>query len=399
MLRPAESPPRVATLIVLTAGSTVSLTMFLPSLANMAETFGTEYGVISLAVGGYMAVMAGLQLILGPLSDRYGRRPVMLGAMAAFALASLGCVLATDVWTFLLFRVLQGGVAAGWAISQAVVRDTHAPQDAASLFGYIAMAMAVAPILAPFFGGLMDEAFGWRSIFVFYTAYGIALFALCWVDMGETNHARSETLTAQMKTYPELFRSRRFWGYVTCTAFSTAAFYAFLAGVPKVASETLGLSTAVVGIYIGSITAGYAVGSFLSGRYAKRFQLTTMMLAGRVLACAGLSVGLVIALSGIVSAPTLFGATIFVGLGNGLTMPSSNAGALSVRPKLAGSASGLSGALTIAMGAVLTTLSGAIVTAETGAVTLLTLMLICSAIGLAATLYVRYLDAREPLSS
>lgn len=393
-----RSPPRTATLILLTATSTVSLNMFLPSLANMAETFAVDYALISLSVGGYMAVMAVLQLILGPLSDRYGRRPVLLGAVAGFAVASVGCVLAQDAWTFLVFRILQGGIAAGWAISQAVVRDTRAPQEAASTLGYISMAMAVAPMLAPFIGGLMDEAFGWRSIFVFYTILGTALFAICWVDLGETNHSRSATLTAQFKAYPELVRSRRFWGYVVCTAFSTGAFYAFIAGVPKVAAEGMNMSTAMIGFYIGSITAGYSVGSFLSGRYAKRFALTTMMLVGRVLACAGLCVGLGIVLSGIVTAPTLFGATIFVGLGNGLTMPSSNAGALSVRPKLAGSASGLMAAITVGAGAALTTLAGIVVTAETGALTLLILMLVCSAIGLAATLYIREIDRREPLT-
>lgn len=393
-----RSPPRTATLILLTAVSTVSLNMFLPSLANMADSFAVDYALISLSVGGYMAVMAVLQLILGPLSDRYGRRPVLLGAVAGFTVASIGCLLAQDVWAFLAFRMVQGGIAAGWAISQAVVRDTRAPQDAASTLGYISMAMAVAPMLAPFVGGLMDEAFGWRSIFVFYTILGGALFAICWIDLGETNHSRSATLTAQFKAYPELVRSRRFWGYVVCTAFSTGTFYAFIAGVPKVAAEGMNMSTAMIGLYIGSITAGYSLGSFLSGRYAKRHALTTMMLAGRVLACLGLLVGLAIVLSGIVTAPTLFGATVFVGLGNGLTMPSSNAGALSVRPKLAGSASGLMAAITVAAGAVLTTLAGIIVTADTGALTLLNLMLVCSAIGLAATLYIRAIDRREPLT-
>ena len=118
-MRPALTPPRLITLILLTALSTLSLNMFLPSLANIAEALGTDYASVSLAIGGYLAVTAVIQLIAGPLSDRIGRRPVLLGALALFALASAGCALATRSEVFLAFRMLQGGVIAGYALSLA----------------------------------------------------------------------------------------------------------------------------------------------------------------------------------------------------------------------------------------------------------------------------------------
>ena len=389
----AASPPRMITLVMLTALSVLSLNMFLPSLSNMAAAFQVDYALVALSIAGYLAITAVLQLVMGPLSDRFGRRPVLLVGVAVFTLASLVCALTTNIWVFLAFRVLQGTIISGWAVSLAVIRDTVPPQEAASKIGYVTMAMAVAPMLGPMLGGALDELFGWRANFVVYAGFGAAAFGLCWVDLGETNKTPSETFAKQFQTYPALFRSRRYWGYALCMAFSTGAFYTFLAGAPLV--TVLGLSPAVLGFYLGTITAGFMLGSFLSGRYAKRFPLTTMMIAGRLVAGAGLAVGLALFMAGVIHPIALFGTTVFVGLGNGLTMPSCNAGALSVRPKLAGSAAGLAGALTVGVGALLTSATGAILTEATGVYALLGMMLFCTLSALAAALTVRAIDRRE----
>lgn len=157
----------------------------------------------------------------------------------------------------------------------------------------------------------------------------------------------------------------------------------------------LALSPATLGFYMGTITAGFALGSFLSGRYAKRHALTTMMICGRLVACAGLLLGLGLFLAGFVHAISLFGATVFAGIGNGLSSPSSNAGALSVRPGLAGSAAGLSGALAVGGGAALSSITGAILTEENGAYALLGMMLFSSLMALLAALTVLRIDRRE----
>jgi len=388
-------PPRFATLVLLSGLSVVSINMFVPSLANMAADFGVDYALMNLSVAGYAAVTAVLQLIMGPASDRFGRRPVILTGLLIFCLASLGCALATDITTFLVFRMLQAAIVSAFAVSRAVIRDTAGPQKAASLMGYLAVAWAVAPMLGPMFGGALDELFGWRASFWAFLCCGAMVFALSWFDLRETNQSPSATLRAQLRTYPELFRARRFWGYALCLAFCSGGFYAFLAGAPLVAAVHFDMSAATLGAGMGSITAGFIFGSFLSGRLAARHALTTMMIAGRLVACAGLLTGILLVSAGIVHVFTVFGACVFFGIGNGITMPSGTAGALSVRPALAGSASGLSGALTVAGGATTSAVTGAVLTAETAAYGLLGMMLLCAALGLAAALYVLWVDKRR----
>jgi len=385
----ANAPPRLITLILLTAFATLSLNMFLPSLANIARDLEADYGLVSLAVGGYLAATAIIQLIAGPLSDRLGRRPVLLGALILFTLASLVCSFAQDVWTFLLFRMLQSGMISGYALSLAIVRDTTKEQRAAGLIGNISIAMALAPMLGPMLGGILDTAFGWRANFYFYALSGLALFAWCWIDLGETRPERPGRTGANSATVMALVGVPRFWGYSLCATFSTGAFYVFLAGAPLVAVSAFGVTTAELGFFVGSITAGFMTGGFIAGRLAPRYALTTMMLAGRVIACSGLLLGLAVLAFGDHSPLLFFGSTIFVGLGNGITMPSSNAGAMSVRPDLAGTASGFNGALVVAGGAVLTTMTGAVLTAGNAPRMLLMLMFLSSFAGLLAVLWLK----------
>mgnify|MGYP000689939043 FL=1 len=154
---PSPQQPKLLTLILLTGLSVLSLNMFLPSLAHMARSFDVDYALISLSIGGYLAVSAVLQIIMGPLSDLYGRRPVILIGLALFTLASIGCYFATDFWLFMVFRMLQAGIASGMALSRAVVRDVAPAKEAARLLGVIGTAMALAPLLGPMVGGLLDE--------------------------------------------------------------------------------------------------------------------------------------------------------------------------------------------------------------------------------------------------
>lgn len=132
MISAADSPPRMFTLVLLTGLSVLSLNMFLPSLSNIAEEFQSDYALVTLSIAGYLGITAALQLIMGPLSDLFGRRPVLLVGMVIFILASLGCALATNIWSFLLFRMLQGVIISGWVLSLAVIRDMLPAQEAAS---------------------------------------------------------------------------------------------------------------------------------------------------------------------------------------------------------------------------------------------------------------------------
>jgi MFS family permease len=224
---------------------------------------------------------------------------------------------------------------------------------------------------------------------------GMALLLLCWLDLDETNRSPSATFAVQFQAYPELFGSRRFWGFTLCAVFSTGAFYIFLAGVPLVAARQFAISPGVLGFYMGTITAGFAAGSFVAGRYSNRYPRTTMMIAGRSIACVGLTLGLLMFLAGYAHGLTLFLATIFVGVANGISMPSVNAGAVSIRPGLAGSAAGLIGASTVGGGALLTLLTGYLLEDGDAAIRLLGIMLCCSLLALSAAIYVLLVDRRE----
>ena len=383
-----RTPPHVLTLVVMTGVSALNMNMILPSLPGIAADFRADYGLVALSVSAYLGLTAVLQLLIGPLSDRYGRRPVMLGCFAAFLAATLGCALAPTIEVFLAFRLAQAAVASAFALSRAIVRDMVGPAAAASLIGYVTMGMSLAPMIGPMIGGILDEAFGWRSVFVFTLVLGALAAALIWADQGETNAAPSASFAAQFRAYPELFASQRFWGYSLTAALASGAFFAFLGGGPLVASEILGMSPASVGFHFGFIALGYLVGNFLSGRFTARAGLNPMMLAGGLVATAGMALALGLFAAGLQTPLAFFGAILFVGLGNGLLLPSANAGIVSVRPRLAGSASGLGGALMIGGGAALAVLAGALLGPATGAWPLLWLMFACSAASVVSTLWV-----------
>ena len=360
----------------------MSLNMFLPSLANIAADLQTDYSTVSLAVSGYLATTAVIQLIVGPFSDRIGRRPVLLVALLIFVFASVGCTFAPNVEIFLFCRMLQGGIVGGYSLSLAIVRDTRTEREAVSLIGYIGMAMAIAPLIGPMLGGVLDTFFGWRSVFGFYAVASLGLLLLCWLDLGETRPQRATDAATPAPGTTTLIREPLFWAYALCSTLSVGAFYIFLTGAPLVAQSTFNVATAELGFYIGTITVGFMLGGFLAGRVGRHFKPTTMMIAGRVVACAGLAGGLVVLWFGFSSSELFFASTIFVGLGNGITMPGSNAGAMSVRPDLAGSAAGLSGALIVAGGAIVTAITGNLVSETNGAFALLLLMLVTSALAL-----------------
>jgi len=380
-MRKASNP--LATLILMTATSTVTLNMIVPSLANIALDLDADYALVSLALGGYLAVTAAVQLGVGPLADRIGRRPVLLAALVIFTLASLGCAAAQTVWMLLAFRMLQAAVVSGCVLSLAIVRDITEGAEAARLLGRIGMAMALAPMLGPMLGSVLDAAFGWRVVFLLYAAAGAGLFCLAWSDLGETLR-RPAGEGHDGKRLTALLREPVFWCYALCTAFSTGAFYIFLAGAPLVAAVIFGIGTAELGVFVGSITAGFMTGSWLASRLVDRHPPATVMLTGRILACLGLLLGLAVIAMGHLTPAMFFGCTIFVGLGNGMTTPNSNAGAMSVQPRLAGSAAGITGALTVSGGALMTTLTGLALSGKPSPMLLLGLMLLACFIGLLA---------------
>ena len=382
------TPPHIVTLVLLSGMTALTMNIFLPSLPNMTAWFDTEYRVMQLSVSLYLLVNAVLQVFIGPISDRIGRRPVLLGAMAIFILATIGTLLATSVEMFLLFRMGQAVVVAGIVLSRAAVRDMVDEARSASMIGYVTMGMALVPMVGPALGGVLDEAFGWQASFLVLLGSGLAILALAWADLGETAKTRPTSLRAQFAQYPELLTSRRFWGFCAAAGFASGAFFAYLGGASFVGSNVYGLSPSTLGVFFGAPALGYAVGNFFSGRFSVRMGVNRMVLWGCVLSLFGLSLMLVLTLMGRDGPAVFFGLFVFVAVGNGMSLPNATAGMLSVRPRLAGTAAGLGGAITIGIGAALAALAGALLVPGSGALPLVLIMWVTAVLGLVSILYV-----------
>lgn len=389
-----STPPHIATLIFMSGLSALAMNIFLPSLPRMTEYFETDYQLMQLSVAVYLGVNAILQVVVGPLSDKLGRRPIVLGGIALFCLATLGCLLATNVWVFLAFRMCQAVIVVAMVLSRAIVRDMVPQDQAASMIGYVTMGMAVVPMLGPAIGGVLDQVAGWQASFWLLLALGLGLFWLCWRDQGETATVSGLSLGRQFSQYPELFRAPRFWGYALAAAFASGAFFSYLGGAPFVGSEVFGLDPATLGVYFGAPAVGYFLGNWASGRYSARFGVNRMVLVGAIIVTSGLVMALLVFAMGFKTPLTFFGFMTFVGLGNGMTIPNATAGMLSVRPHLAGTASGLGGAIMIGGGAGLSAFAGVILQPGTGAWPLLWLMLSTSVAGVAAITFVIWREAK-----
>jgi DHA1 family bicyclomycin/chloramphenicol resistance-like MFS transporter len=383
-----STPPHIVTLVLLAGLSALSMNIFLPSLPAMAKWFDAPYALMQLSVALYLLLSGLLQVVIGPISDRYGRRKVILGALVLFLIATIGTLVAPTAEVFLFFRMAQAVVAAGMVLSRAVVRDMVSDAEAASMIGYVTMGMSIVPMIGPVIGGVLDEALGWQANFGLLAVLGLVVTALVWADLGETATLRRISLADQIRSYPGLLQSQRFWGYVGSATFTSGAFFAYLGGAPYVGNTVFHLTSSQVGVLFAIPAVGYAAGNFLAGRFSVRVGLNRMVLAGSLITSGGLVLLLLVTLLGVHSPLVFFGFTAFVGLGNGITLPNANAGMLSIRPELAGTASGLGGAIQIGGGAGLAALAGALLGPGSDEMPLVGLMAVSASLSVLSILWV-----------
>ena len=340
--------PSIAILVAVTAVNPTALNLYVPSMPRVQESFLAPAGLVQLTLSLGLVGTGIIQPIIGPMADQFGRRPVLIIGLAIAAMASLMCAITGSIESLIFWRVIQvaAGVA-GLVLGRAIVRDIKQPKDAASMLGYVTMGMALAPMVAPTIGGVLDDIWSWRSGFVF-TSIATALVTMwAWYSLPETNKhlGQSPSVRAMLSDYKMLLGMRVFWIFAMVSAFTAATFFSFLGGAPYVSQQLFHLTPTQYGLYFVLVAVGYLIGNFFSGRYAARVGLYRMIMMGclvSVFACLAL---VIFCLFGIEGPNILFGATFFLGIGNGLVLPSASVGVVSVLPRLAGSASGLSGAV------------------------------------------------------
>ena len=394
-----KTQPSMFTLVLLASISMLAMNSFLPSLPSMAMHFGTTTAIMGLSVAIYLGSSAILQILVGPLSDKIGRRPALLWSLGIFIVASFACIFAQTTAVFMTLRAIQAFAACAMVLSRAIVRDTSDTQTSASKIAYISMGMAITPMFAPALGGFLDNWFGWQANFWMIGGIGTLIWIVTYFDQGETLPPSIDGFKKQLKEYPELLASKRFWGYCLASAFGGGAFFAYLGGGPFVGSVVFNLSPEKLGIYFGAPAIGYFAGNFISGRYSVRFGIDVMILSGLNIIFIGMTLSAILTYLGYGSVESFFGFMVFVGLGNGLCIPNATAGMLSVRPQLAGVASGLGGSISIAGGAGLSTVAGAILVPGSTEMPLLLLMWASSLAGVIIILSVRRRNKKLLLST
>jgi DHA1 family bicyclomycin/chloramphenicol resistance-like MFS transporter len=389
----ADSPLMIALLIAMATLNPISVNMIVPALTAMAEGLGTDFATVQLTLSCYLFATAISQLVLGPLSDRFGRRPVILCGVLIYVAASVLCLVATSVWIVILGRILQGvGAAAGFALCRAIVRDLYERERAASMLGYITMGFSTAPMVAPLIGGLLSDHLGWRLIFLFMAGVGLAMLIPIWLALPETRKPMPEgqERIGFFQGFAILARIPAFWAYALNTGFMAGIFFAFLGGAPFVATTLFGMSGTAYGIYFAMSPIAFFLGNFLTGRLTMRLGTGSMMRAGNVLGLVAAICLIALLGSGWQSPLALFVPVWFIGLANGLTLSNSMAGAVSVRPALAGTAAGITGSLQIGFGAVATVVVGYLLTAAHSPMPLPFLMTALGVAALATGIWSKY---------
>lgn len=361
---PSGHPAVLLTLLIAaTALGPLSLNMFIPSMPGLQEAFDADYGTVQLVLTLYLAGLAGAQLVHGPLSDRFGRRPVMLGGLALHLLGTLACLLAPTIGWLIAGRLVQAvGGCVGMVVGRAIVRDRFDREHTASMLAYITMAMMAAPMLGPTLGGFLDVWFGWQATFVFLLMAGGLLTAAVWRWLPETlaGTGKAGGLGTILPDFRRLLGERLFCGYslqIACTALS---FMAFLGGAPYVTSRLLGRPPSDYGLFFIPVAFCYMVANFVAARISPRVGIDRMISMGVAITVTGATAGAVLHLAGLLSPATVFGPMAVMAFGHGFCIPNGFAGSVSVDARLAGAAAGLTGFLQMAIGAAASFLVGSL---------------------------------------
>jgi DHA1 family bicyclomycin/chloramphenicol resistance-like MFS transporter len=349
------SPRRVlVVLVAMTAIGPMALNILTPAVPGLVMTFGTDAAAVQLTLSLYLFGLAASQLVMGPLSDRLGRRPVVLAGLTVAAVSSVAALAATSIEALIVARIIQAiGASTGVVVGRAIIRDLYDRDRAAAMIGWVTTATVVAPMVAPMIGGFLDTALGWQAIFAFVGLVSAATLIGAVLALPETQAATmSGGLVRFLSEARLLVATRQFCGYALCVAANSAMFFVYIGGAPHVVVTIMGRSSAVYGVWFAVASFGYMTGNFIAARRSAVLGVDRMIWWGTLVALLAAVVEclLVVAMPG--GGPAIiFVPQILISIGSGFLMPNALAGAVSVRPQAAGTASGFTGFLQMGLGA------------------------------------------------
>lgn len=343
-------PPRhgwlIANLLAQLAFGLLAMTIGLPSMQDWPATFNASQAAVQLTFSGYVLSYGLLQLVYGPMSDRLGRRRVLLIGLGVTTLGSVMAALASDLTMLVVARVLQGaGSAAGMVVGRALIQDLFQGPERTRVMAYVGMAMGLCPPLGTIVGGQLHVTLGWQSNFVLMAVLAVFLWVAAWrglPDHQASSAPQTHWLTAMLSAYGALLKDRRFVLYVGLLAMTSATFYAFLGAAPLVLGS-YGVGPDGIGFYIMFVPGSYIVGNFLTSHLVHRIGDMRMMWMGQALTVVGIVIMLGLALLGFNSPLALAMPLMLMGLGNGFMVPPALAGTVGLVPALAGSAAAIAG--------------------------------------------------------
>ncbi|HZD39765.1 MAG TPA: MFS transporter [Terriglobales bacterium] len=328
-------------LVSITLIGPLSLHLFIPAMSAVKEGFGVSTGMAQLTMSLAMLSMAFFTVAYGGLSDRFGRRPVLLAGLVLFTSGAAACMAAANMPMLLAGRTLQGaGAGCGVVLARAIARDVYGQERVAQVIAYLTAAYVLGPMFAPLIGGQLTTLFGWRALFVLASAVGLLVILAVIFGVPETRADNAVLPHGILVAYKSLLRRPRFVGFMLQPGMMSAAFYTQATAASFLAAEQLGADAARIGWWFFAFPIGFMAGSFIAARVGAKRSIEFMTILGGVIGVANgvLLVGWLY--FGGISMAALYIPGIFVSLAQGLSMPYAQAGAMAVDPELAGSASG-----------------------------------------------------------
>lgn len=333
----------------------VAMQIMLPAIPIVRESFMVSTGTAQLTLSLSMLSIALATLMYGPVSDRYGRRPVMLVGIAVTLLGSLLCMLANSIEWLIVGRIVQAaGGAVGLVLARAIVRDVYQADQAAGIIATLVMVMVVMPMLSPMVGGEMLVRFDWHSIFYLVAAISIVMFVAMYRYLPETLH-RQVNFTgvgSMLKGFATLLRSRVFSAYAFNVAFVSVVFFSFISAAPEIMVSVFNRPPNEYGYYFIMIPLAFMLGNYMARGLSQKLGIHKMISMGSRLSIIGILIAIALQVFGLHHPLALFSPIALCTFGNGISLPNAQAGAINEFPEMAGSASGLTGFLQMGLSAI-----------------------------------------------